>query len=234
MPLGCWNEEMRKMVQTVIFDMDGTLLNTLEDMLDSVNVTMDYVMYPRRTRDEVRAFVGNGAAKLIERCMPKGKEDERFDEALEFYRKYYNDHAQIKTEPYPGIPLLLQQLQKRGIFLAVVSNKPDEAVQQLTRRYFPNVFSAIVGNRADCAVKPAPDTVFLALSKMNQSADKAVYVGDSEVDIATGKNAGMPCFSVTWGFRTEEFLSDHGAERLIHSTEELQNALLDWNPMSQD
>lgn len=216
------------MVQTVIFDMDGTLLNTLEDMLGSVNVTMDYVNCPRRTRDEVRAFVGNGAAKLIERCMPNGAKDERFDTALQFYRNYYNDHAQIKTEPYPGILPLLQQLKERGIHLAVVSNKPDEAVQQLTNRYFPDIFSAVVGNRADCAVKPAPDTVLLALSRMNQPTEGAVYVGDSEVDIATGKNAGMPCFSVTWGFRTEQFLSDHGAEHLIHSAEELQNALLRW------
>lgn len=214
------------MVQTVIFDMDGTLLNTLEDMLDSVNITMDYVKYPRRTRDEVRAFVGNGAAKLIERCMPKGLKDERFEEALQFYRKYYNDHAQIKTEPYPGISLLLQQLKERGIELAVASNKPDEAVKQLTNRYFPNIFSAVVGNRAGCAVKPAPDSVFLALSRMNRSVEGAVYVGDSEVDIATGKNAGMPCFSVTWGFRTAQFLSGHGAEHLIGSAEELRSALL--------
>lgn len=214
------------MVQTVIFDMDGTLLNTLEDMLDSVNITMDYVKYPRRTREEVRAFVGNGAAKLIERCMPKGAKDERFEVALQFYRKYYNDHAQIKTEPYPGISSLLQQLKERGIELAVVSNKPDEAVKQLTNRYFPNIFSAVVGNRADCAVKPAPDSVFLALSRMNRSVEGAVYVGDSEVDIATGKNAGMPCFSVTWGFRTAQFLSDHGAEHLIGSAEELLSALL--------
>ncbi len=214
------------MVQTVIFDMDGTLLNTLEDMLDSVNVTMDYVNYPRRTREEVRSFVGNGAAKLIERCMPNGAKDEQFDKALQFYRSYYNEHAQIKTEPYPGIPQLLQQLKERGVYLAVVSNKPDEAVQQLVKRYFPDVFSAVVGNRADCAVKPAPDTVFLALREMNRSAEGAVYVGDSEVDIATGKNAGMPCFSVTWGFRSAEFLSDHGAEHLIHSAEELRNALV--------
>ena len=126
--------------QTAIFDMDGTILETLEDMCASVNVTMDHVGYPRRTMDEVRRFVGNGAAKLIERCMPAGAEDPRYPAALEFYRAYYAAHAQIKTGPYPGIPELLNQLRREGVRLAVVSNKPDEAVRALTERYFPGVF----------------------------------------------------------------------------------------------
>lgn len=214
------------MIKTVIFDMDGTLLDTLDDMMDSVNVTMDYVGCPRRTREEVRAFVGNGAAKLIERCMPNGAADAKFNEALEFYRTYYNDHAQIKTAPYAGIRSLLRHLREQGSKLAVVSNKSDEAVQQLTEYYFSGLFDAVVGNRPDCRVKPAPDTVVLALEQMGVTADGAVYVGDSEVDIATGKNAGMPCVSVTWGFRTREFLVQQGAEKLADSINELENLLV--------
>ena len=204
-----------------IFDMDGTLLDTLEDMLTSVNVTMDRVGCPRRTRDEVRAFVGNGAAKLIERCMPEGAADVRYPAALEFYRGYYNDHAQDKTAPYPGIPELLKTLRERGMQLAVVSNKPDEAVRQLTERYFPGLFAAAIGNRVGCAVKPAPDTVFEALHQLGGDAADAIYVGDSDVDIATARNAGMPCISVTWGFRSPEFLSDHGAQQLADTPEQL-------------
>ena len=204
-----------------IFDMDGTLLDTLEDMLDSVNVTMDQVGCPRRTRDEVRAFVGNGAAKLIERCMPDGASDARYPAALDFYRDYYNDHAQIKTAPYPGIPELLKTLKMQGVQLAVVSNKPDEAVRQLTERYFPGLFAASIGNRPDCAVKPAPDTVFEALRQLGGDAAEAVYVGDSDVDIATARNAGMPCVSVTWGFRSSEFLLEHGAQTLADTPEQL-------------
>lgn len=204
-----------------IFDMDGTLLDTLEDMLDSVNVTMDQVGCPHRTLDEVRAFVGNGAAKLIERCMPDGAADARYPAALDFYRSYYNDHAQIKTAPYPGIPELLKSLKEEGIGLAVVSNKPDEAVRLLTERYFPGLFSAAIGNRPGCAVKPAPDTVFEALRLLGGDAAEAVYIGDSDVDIATACNAGMSCVSVTWGFRSPEFLTGHGAQILADTPEQL-------------
>lgn len=211
--------------QTAIFDMDGTILETLEDMCASVNVTMDHVGYPRRTMDEVRRFVGNGAAKLIECCMPAGAEDPRYPAALEFYRAYYDAHAQIKTGPYPGIPELLNQLSREGVRLAVVSNKPDEAVRALTERYFPGVFPVAIGNRDGWATKPAPDSVYEAMCLLGARRESTVYVGDSDVDVDTARNAGLDSVIVTWGFRDEDFLRAHGAQHLAHNTDELYEML---------
>ena len=211
--------------QTAIFDMDGTILETLEDMCASVNVTMDHVGYPRRTMDEVRCFVGNGAAKLIERCMPAGVEDPRYPAALEFYRAYYDAHAQIKTGPYPGIPELLNQLSREGVRLAVVSNKPDEAVRALTERYFPSVFPVAIGNRDGWATKPAPDSVYEAMRLLGARRESTVYVGDSDVDVDTARNAGLDSIIVTWGFRDEDFLRAHGAQHLAHNADELYEML---------
>lgn len=211
--------------QTAIFDMDGTILETLEDMCASVNVTMDHVGYPRRTMDEVRRFVGNGAAKLIERCMPAGAEDPRYPAALEFYRAYYDAHAQIKTGPYPGIPELLNQLSREGVRLAVVSNKPDEAVRALTERYFPSVFPVAIGNRDGWATKPAPDSVYEAMRLLGARRESTVYVGDSDVDVDTARNAGLDSVIVTWGFRDEDFLRAHGAQHLAHNADELYEML---------
>lgn len=159
---------------TVIFDMDGTILETLEDMWNSVNVTMDQVGYPHRTLEEVRAFVGNGAPKLIQRCMPLGAEDPRLQEALAFYRAYYDSHAQEKTAPYPGIPELLQTLRDRGVRTAVVSNKPDESVRRLSERYFPGLFPVAIGQRTGFAAKPAPDSVFEAMRLLGAGAESTV------------------------------------------------------------
>lgn len=211
--------------QTAIFDMDGTILETLEDMCASVNVTMDHVGYPRRTMDEVCHFVGNGAAKLIERCMPAGVEDPRYPAALEFYRAYYDAHAQIKTGPYPGIPELLNQLSREGVRLAVVSNKPDEAVRALTERYFPSVFPVAIGNRDGWATKPAPDSVYEAMRLLGARRESTVYVGDSDVDVDTARNAGLDSIIVTWGFRDEDFLRAHGAQHLAHNADELYEML---------
>ena len=208
-----------------IFDMDGTILETLEDMCASVNVTMNHVGYPRRTMDEVRRFVGNGAAKLIERCMPAGAEDPRYPAALEFYRAYYDAHAQIKTGPYPGIPELLNQLSREGVRLAVVSNKPDEAVRALTERYFPGVFPVAIGNRDGWATKPAPDSVYEAMRLLGARRESTVYVGDSDVDVDTARNTGLDSIIVTWGFRDEDFLLAHGAQHLAHNTDELYEML---------
>lgn len=211
--------------QTAIFDMDGTILETLEDMCASVNVTMNHVGYPRRTMDEVRRFVGNGAAKLIERCMPAGAEDPRYPAALEFYRAYYDAHAQIKTGPYPGIPELLNQLSREGVRLAVVSNKPDEAVRALTERYFPGVFPVAIGNRDGWATKPAPDSVYEAMRLLGARRETTVYVGDSDVDVDTARNAGLDSVIVTWGFRDENSLRAHGAQHLAHNADELYEML---------
>lgn len=215
--------------QTVIFDMDGTILETLEDMWDSVNVTMDNMGYPHRSLEEVRSFVGNGAAKLIERCVPGGGEDPGLGEALDFYRRYYDAHARIKTAPYPGVPELLRALRGEGVGIAVVSNKPDEAVTQLAEHHFPGLFPVAIGQRPGAAPKPAPDAVFEAMERLGAERASTVYVGDSDVDLATAQNAGLACIGVTWGFRGENFLVEHGAKTLAHSVPELR-ALLAAGP----
>lgn len=211
--------------QTVIFDMDGTILETLEDMRDSVNVTMDQVGCPHRSLEEVRRFVGNGAAKLIERCMPQGAQDPRFEAAFRFYKPYYDTHAQIKTGPYEGIPELLHTLKDRGVQIAVVSNKPDEAVKTLAEHYFPGLFPVAIGQRTGIETKPAPDSVFEAMHLLGAKPETTVYVGDSDVDIDTARNAGLDCLSVTWGFRDVAFLLEHGAKTLVHSAGELLRVL---------
>lgn len=211
--------------QTAIFDMDGTILETLEDMRNSVNATMDHVGYPRRTTDEVRRFVGNGAAKLIERCVPGGAEDPKYEEALAFYRDYYDAHDQIKTGPYPGVTDLLRRLRRDGVQIAVVSNKPDEAVRELADHYFPRTFTVAIGHRNGYSVKPAPDSVYEAMMLMGVGREQTVYIGDSEVDIATARNAGLDCIIVTWGFREEHFLREQGAAVLAHDAEELYQLL---------
>lgn len=210
---------------TVIFDMDGTILETLEDLCDSVNVTMAQFGYPRRTLEEVRRFVGNGAPKLIERCLPGGPADPGCQEALEFYRAYYDAHARIKTGPYPGIPRLLRILREQGVQIAVVSNKPDEAVKQLAEYYFPGLFPVAIGQRPGFETKPSPDSVFEAMRLLGAEPERSVYVGDSEVDVATAKNAGLPCVTVTWGFRDVDELKACGAETFAHTAEELLELL---------
>lgn len=180
----------------ILFDLDGTLLNTLEDLQDSVNYVMDSMGYPRRTLEETRRFVGNGAARLLVQAVPEGGDAQ---EALRRFQAYYPAHCQIKTAPYPGIPEALRTLAERYP-VAIVSNKPDAAVKPLCADYFPGIFA--LGERAGCPRKPAPDMVWAALGEIG--ADTCVYVGDSEVDVLTAKNAGVPCLSVTWGFRREE------------------------------
>lgn len=212
--------------QTVIFDMDGTILDTLQDICDGVNVTLDHFGWPARTLEEVRLAVGNGAAKLIQRVAPPDSAPEEVRRALEFYKPYYDAHAQDKTGPYPGIPELVRTLKERGIQAAVVSNKPDESVRRLARRYFPGLFPVVIGDRAEFATKPAPDSTFAALKALGADPAAAVYVGDSDVDIATAKNAGLPCISVTWGFRSRDFLTAHGAQTLVDTPEELLQAIL--------
>ena len=195
----------------ILFDLDGTLLNTLEDLCDSVNHVMDDMGYPRRSLEEVRRFVGNGAARLLNLAVPEGADA---GEALRRFQEYYPAHCRIKTAPYPGIPEALEALTARYP-VAIVSNKPDAAVKPLCADYFPGIFS--LGERAGCPRKPAPDMVFQAVREIG--ADTCIYVGDSEVDVLTAKNAGVPCLSVTWGFRRESEIT--GGTHFCHSTQDL-------------
>ena len=218
---------MERKYKAVIFDMDGTILNTLDDLTSAVNVTMDRFGYPRRTTEQVRRAVGNGVRKLIERVLPGGEHDPHFSEAYEFYVEYYTAHALIKTAPYDGIPELFRELRRNGIRCAVVSNKMHEAVVELTRIFFPDADYSC-GEREDEGIrkKPWPDMVFDCLKALGVSNAEAVYVGDSDVDIETAENAGLECISVLWGFRDRDELLRKGAATMVSSPEELKAVLL--------
>lgn len=209
--------------KAVIFDLDGTLLNTLEDLTDAVNAAMKRNSLPVRTLEEVRRFVGNGIVKLVERAVPEGKKNPVFDKALQDFKSYYQAHCWNKTAPYPGVMDMLVELAEKKVGTAIVSNKADAAVQKLKTYYFDEVIAVARGENEKEGIpkKPAPEMVFGALRELGVSPEEAIYVGDSDVDIKTAENAGMPCLSVCWGFRDENFLKKHGADRLIYKPEEI-------------
>ena len=211
--------------KAVIFDMDGTILDTLDDLASSVNYALEANGLPKRTREEVRRFVGNGAVKLIRRAVPEGTADDLFDKVFALYTSYYDVHCADATKPYDGITELLALLRSKGIKTAVVSNKPDEAVRILAEMYFPRLFDAAAGTRDGIKTKPAPDSVFEIIKKIGAEKKGCVYVGDSEVDIETAKNAGIPCISVSWGFKDSEFLAEHGAQKIVNNAKELSAAV---------
>ena len=186
----------------ILFDLDGTLLNTLEDLADSTNAALAQLGYPPRTLEEVRRFVGNGARRLMEQAVPEGGDA---DAAYDAFRVYYDAHSQIKTAPYPGILEALAKIQQKHP-VAIVSNKPDSAVKILCSQYFPGIYAR--GESADCPRKPAPDMVYQAMQALG--CQRCIYVGDSEVDVRTAKNAGVPCLSVLWGFRDKEQIEAAG------------------------
>lgn len=213
---------MTTMYNTFIFDLDGTLLNTLDDLAASVNYALRTHGMPERTLDEVRSFVGNGVRLLMERAIPEGSANPRFEETFATFRAYYMEHSLDTTRPYDGIPEMIHTLKQRGCRLAVVSNKFYAATQELIRHFFPEITVAIGEHEAEgIRKKPAPDTVFEALRQLGVGKEKAVYVGDSDVDLQTACNSGLPCISVLWGFRDHDFLLAHGATTFISHPEEL-------------
>lgn len=215
------------MKKAVIFDLDGTLLNTLDDLADSTNYALSKFGYPTRTIDEVRQFVGNGVAKLIERAIPEGKNNPNFEKCLAIFKENYAQNMYNKTTPYNGIIEMLSNLKSKGIKIAVVSNKFDLAVKELCKKYFEGFIDFAAGENEAQGIKkkPAPDTVISVLNEFNFAPEDAVYVGDSDVDIMTAKNSKMPCISVTWGFRDEKFLLENGATILINAPSEIYNHL---------
>lgn len=215
------------MKKTVIFDLDGTLLNTLDDLADSTNYALSRFGYPTRTIDEVRQFVGNGVAKLIERAIPEGKNNPNFEKCLAIFKENYAQNMYNKTAPYNGIIEMLSNLKSKGIKIAVVSNKFDLAVKELCKKYFEGFIDFAAGENEAQGIKkkPAPDTVISVLNEFNFAPEDAVYVGDSDVDIMTAKNSKMPCISVTWGFRDKKFLLENGATILINAPSEIYNHL---------
>lgn len=206
---------------TVIFDMDGTVLNTLEDLKDSVNYALHQMGYPFRTLDEIRRFVGNGSRLLIERAVPAGTTKEDCNKCLEIYSKYYATNNQNKTKPYDGIIDLLKELKDRKYKLAIVSNKFDSSVKVLCRNYYNEYIKVAIGESQNVAKKPAPDSVFTAIKELGSKVEQSIYVGDSDVDVETAHNAGIKCVGVTWGFRTRETLLNAGADYIIDNPVEL-------------
>lgn len=216
------------MITTIVFDLDGTLLDTLEDLTDSVNYAIGKFGIPERTIDEIRSFVGNGIAKLIERVIPDGIGNPHYEEILKTFRAYYALHCKDKTKPYEGILEMLDVLDGHGYQMAVVSNKFDAAVKELCDLYFGKRIKTAVGESEKVRKKPAPDAVYRVLEELSTSAEHAVYVGDSDVDLATAQNVPMTCVSVTWGFRSREQLLAAGAEekRMVTDPKQLPPLLL--------
>ena len=200
----------------ILFDLDGTLLNTLEDLLDATNVALAQFGCPARTLAELRTFVGNGARNQIRLSLPGRDDDPDLEEVLAFYKEYYSVHCQNKTAPYPGVMEALAELGEKHP-MAIVSNKPDAAVKTLCAQHFPGIYA--LGEAADCPRKPAPDMVYKAMKAIG--VEKCIYVGDSEVDIRTAKNAGVPCVSVLWGFRDRDVLEEEGGTHFCETTGEM-------------
>ena len=191
----------------LLFDLDGTLLDTLEDLWNATNAALDYFGCPRRSLAEIRSFVGNGARNQIRLSLPGRADDPDLDAVLAWYKAYYADHCQIKTAPYPGIAEMLEGLKGEWP-MAIVSNKPDVAVKALCAEHFPGIYA--LGEAADCPRKPAPDMVFKAMKAIG--VEQCIFIGDSEVDIRTARNAGVPCISVLWGFRDRNVLEEAGGQ----------------------
>ena len=214
-----------KNYDTVIFDVDGTLLNTLEDLADGVNHVMEENGYPKRTLEEVRHFVGNGIRRLMEQAVPETVSGDEFERVFEEFKSYYTEHCQIKTRAYDGIMRLLETLKKQGYDMAIVSNKNHAAVCELNEIYFKEYINVAIGQKDGIRKKPAPDTVIQALKELGKEKETAIYVGDSEVDFATAENTGMDCVLVTWGFRTTDELSVFKPRAFIEKPEELLTIL---------
>ncbi|MBR2912956.1 MAG: HAD family hydrolase [Oscillospiraceae bacterium] len=208
-----------------IFDLDGTILDTLEDLTDAVNYALKECGYPTRTISEIRSFVGNGIRKLIERALPEGTAETEISRVHEIFAHYYKEHCNLKTHPYDGVPQMLQELRMAGVKTAVLSNKADFAVQPLVAQYFPNLFDLALGERAGIPRKPAPDAVLEILERLDTDKADAVYIGDSDVDIMTAQNAGIPCISVDWGFRSRQQLLAAGALKIASTPSELVEML---------
>jgi phosphoglycolate phosphatase len=211
-------------IDTVIFDLDGTLLDTLGDLADAVNYSLGKYNFPPKSELQVKSYVGNGIRKLMIRSVPDGEANPLFEEAFATFKEYYGEHCNDKTKAYDGILELIKDLKAQGYSLAIVSNKVDSAVKSLQKRYFADIEVAI-GDREGMKIKPAPDSVNLALTELGKNKQNAVYVGDSDVDIETAKNSGLPCISVLWGFRDKEFLINHGADTFADKPSDILDLL---------
>ena len=214
------------MYDTIIFDLDGTLLDTLDDLWLAVNAALEKFTLPLRSKEEVRAFIGDGIVKLMQRASGV-REGERFDGILAEFKRYYGEHCEDNTKPYDGVVELLKALQAKGIKTAVVSNKADFAVKKLAKGYFDGLLLEAVGENEAGGIrkKPAPDSVLAVMKRLGADSKATVYVGDSDVDVLTAKNAGVDCICVTWGFRDKEFLLANGATVFVDTPKEILTAI---------
>lgn len=212
--------------KAVIFDMDGTILNTLEDLKNATNYSLRQFGMPERSLEEVRMFVGNGIRKLVERAVPSGTSEEKIAQVFDVFLEYYEIHSADNTSPYPGILELVEKLKKSGIKTAVSTNKADVPAQELGREYFNGIFDLIVGQQDGLKVKPAPDSVNKILSILDIQKKNAIYIGDSDVDVQTAKNSGLDFIGVSWGFRGREFLEKNGAKNIVDNANEILDLVI--------
>lgn len=212
--------------EVVIFDLDGTILNTLDDLSDSCNYILAKNNFPTHTKDEIRMFVGNGIPKLIERALPQESNKETQEKILNEFRKYYEQHSQDKTKPYDGIQNIFSKLHNLGIKVAVNTNKSEDIAKIICDKYFPGAIDYIAGGKKDVPHKPDPSGVYTILKELNIKNKAALYVGDSDVDYMTGINSGIDVVNVSWGFRSNEFLREHGSKIIFEDTEKLLNYII--------
>ena len=212
--------------EAILFDMDGTVLYTLEDLHDAINAALAHFGMPALTLEQVRAYVGNGSARLVELAVPAGTTEETRQAVLDWYKPYYDAHCNDKTRPYAGIPELTLELRAAGLRLVIISNKPDSAVRLLAEDHFPSLLDLAVGETAQVRRKPWPDMIEVSAARLGLDKSRCLYVGDSEVDVLTAKNAGIDCASVCWGFRSREQLLEAGAERIFDSVDSLRDWIL--------
>ena len=215
------------MIDTIIFDLDGTLLNTLEDLMDSVNFALERQGYPLRNLEEIRSFVGNGIRLLVERAVPQEVVGtDTFEVCFKDFCDYYKIHMEDKTAPYDGINDMLSNIKKAGLKTAIVTNKADFAAQELCKRMFGENIDLIVGSSDDRPNKPAPDGAFYAIDTLGSKAENTIFVGDADTDILTAKNAGLKSIGVLWGFRDREIIEAEGAEYIVETVKELEKLLI--------
>ena len=214
-------------INTVVFDMDGTVLNTLDDLTVSMNYVLEKFNMQGHTLDEYKAFFGNGIEYAMRKSVPEGTDDETISRMLPVFKEHYDKHCLDKTRPYDGILELMHSLKTKGYKMAIVSNKIDSAVKELQKKFFADLVDVAIGEKPGIKRKPAPDTVNEALRLLNSSPDEAIYIGDSEVDFATAKNSGLPCISVLWGFRDKEYLETIGAGTFAEKPEDILKILSD-------
>ena len=207
--------------KTLIFDLDGTLLDTLQDLAAATNYTLRKNGFPERTTDEVRMFVGNGIRKLIERAVPAGTSVAVQERVYADFNVYYKAHCADTTCTYPGVLQLLEEARALGCQTAIVSNKADYGVQELAKQYFPGLLDAAIGEQAGIAKKPAPDMLVAIMEKLGADKESTIYIGDSDTDLMTAANTGIPCIGACWGFRGREFLVAHGATLLAERVEDV-------------